>query len=75
MTYKDDFDEIFGRINDNGNVALFYAEEGEAVTELDESVYPVGSNQSARYEHPEGIVLEIDDARKLGIEIEDDEDE
>ena len=33
--------------------------------------YPVGSELSARYEHPEGITLRPHDAEKLGIEIEE----
>lgn len=62
--------EIFGRVNENGNVAILYAESGEAVTRLDASVYPVGSNLSARYEHPSGIILSREDANKLGLQIE-----
>ena len=68
--YKDNFDKIFGKINDDGNVALFYAEDGETVTSLNESIYPVGSELSARYEHPQGVVISIEDAKLLGIEIE-----
>lgn len=62
--------EIFGRINNDGNVAILYAEDGAAVTRLDANVYPVGSELSVRYEHPEGIVLTRSDAAKLGIKIE-----
>jgi len=39
---------------------------------LDEDVYPVNSDWGARYEHPRGIVLSLEDADRLGIEIEDD---
>jgi hypothetical protein len=62
---------IFGRINDAGNVAVFHAESGEPVTQLDAAVYPVGSNLSARYEHPRGIVLSRSDAARIGVEVED----
>ena len=64
--------EIFGRIDDNGNVALFY-KEGGAVTIFESEMpmaWPVDSDVSAYYEHPNGIVLEKQDAKKLGIEIE-----
>lgn len=61
---------IFGRLACNGTVSVLYAEDGLPVTQLDASVYPVGSNLSARYEHPAGIVLTVEDATALGIEIE-----
>jgi len=61
---------LFGRIDVNNNVAVF-RESGEIATRLDANVYPIGSSLSAKYEHPEGIKLTQDDARKLGIEIID----
>ena len=67
---RDEYGEIFGRINKDGNVSILYADDGEAVTTLDENVYQVGSDISARYEHPDGIVLSYDDAISLGIDIE-----
>lgn len=60
---------MFYRINDDGNAIILH-ESGEMVTRIDANVYPVGSDLSARYEHPEGIVLTIADAEKLGIEVE-----
>lgn len=69
-TYSDKHGEFFGRINEDGNVDVLHVEDGSAATRLDASVYPVGSDVSARYEHPAGIVLTRDDATKLGIEIE-----
>ena len=60
--------KMFYRI-ENGNARIFH-ESGDAVTRIDANVYPVGSNCSARYEHPEGIVLTIADAEKIGIEKE-----
>jgi len=50
----------------NGNAQIFH-DSGEAATRIDANVYPIGSSLSARYEHPEGIVLSISDAKKLGI--------
>jgi len=61
---------IFGRVDDAGNIIILHAGTGEAVTRLDANVYPVGSNLSARYEHPRGIVLSRADADALGIYIE-----
>ncbi|MBU2527542.1 MAG: hypothetical protein KKC03_13175 [Bacteroidetes bacterium] len=72
-------DKIFGRINKDGNVDVLWADEGEPVTRLDEHcggvtlarVWPVNSTVSAYYEHPKGLVLTMEDARKIGLEIED----
>jgi hypothetical protein len=69
MAYSDKHGEFFGRKADGG-VAVLHIADGEAATRLDASVYPVGSELSARYEHPEGIVLSEADAATLGIEIE-----
>ena len=68
-TYSDKHGDFFGRINQDGNVDVLHI-DGAAATRLDASVYPVGSDVSARYEHPAGIVLTRADADKLGIEIE-----
>ena len=62
--------EMFGRIDKNGNVAVLWKEDGEPVTRMDANVYPVDSDLSVRYEHPEGIVLSVEDAEKIGIDIE-----
>lgn len=61
--------DVFGRISENGNVVLFL-EDGSVCTRLDANVYPVGSNSSARNEHPDGIVLYAADAVRLRIEME-----
>lgn len=61
---------VFGRINPDGNVDVLDVETGEAITRLDISVYPVGSQFSARYDHPEGITLTRADAERIGLEIE-----
>lgn len=62
-------DQIFGRVNSDGNVAIFTA-DGDAVTRLDADCYPVGSDLGCRYEHPAGIVLSKLDTNKLHITIE-----
>lgn len=61
---------LFGRIDGNGNVAVFEA-DGSAATRIDANVYPVGSQLSTRHEHPEGIVLTAADAETIGLKIED----
>ena len=62
--------EMFGRVNAEGNVEVLFVESGELVTRIDENFYPVGSDLSVRYEHPEGITLTMDDAKSLGLDIE-----
>lgn len=68
--YADKHGRFFGRAREDGNVVVLHHASGEAATRLDASVYPVGSNQSARYEHPEGIVLTREDADKIGLVVE-----
>lgn len=64
------FNEFFGRIiNENNNVAIFH-NTGERATRLDANVYPINSGISARYEHADGIILSLYDAKKLNISIE-----
>jgi hypothetical protein len=69
ITYSDRFGTFFGRIDGDGNVAVFQA-DGASATRLDADVYPIGSETSARYEHAEGIVLSAPDAQRLGIQID-----
>jgi hypothetical protein len=71
MSYSDKHGEFFGRLDEAGNVCTLHASDGLPATRLDASVYPVGSQLSARYEHAEGIVLERADADRHGIEIEE----
>ena len=67
--------EYFYRVNDAGNADIFHSSGEIAVRFLPEethkTVYPVGSGLSARYEHPNGIVLTVADAESLGIKEED----
>ncbi|MDC9591449.1 hypothetical protein PSI23_19720 [Xenorhabdus sp. XENO-10] len=64
--------DIFGRINSNGNVDVLYAETGESITRIEfiNNLYPVDSHFSSLYEHPAGIELTLEDALRVGIEIE-----
>lgn len=63
--------EVFGRMNDNGNVDILSINDGERVTRLNvDGVYPVDSSLSTRYEHASGIILTVEDAKSLNIEIE-----
>ena len=59
-------DTMFYRINEDGNAQIF-REDGRVATRIDASVYPVGSEVSTRYEHPQGIVLTVADAESLRI--------
>ncbi|MDC9592761.1 hypothetical protein [Xenorhabdus sp. IM139775] len=64
--------DIFGRVNQNGNVDILYTETGESITRIDfiDNLYPVNSNLSTHWEHPNGIELSIEGALRVGIEIE-----
>lgn len=63
--------EMFGRINADGNVDVLVAADGAVVTYMDAYVFPVNSVFSAHYEHPNGIVLTRADADAIGLEIEE----
>lgn len=70
---KNQGDEIFGRKNDNGNIDVLYAHDGERVTQFDEDlplVYPVGSDLSAFYEHANGVEISQEDAKKIGLDVD-----
>jgi hypothetical protein len=65
---------MFYRIDENGNASLF-ENDGNATTRIEnlpayKMVYPVGSDLSVAYEHPEGVVLTIEDAKKIGLKEE-----
>ncbi len=60
---------MFGRITETGDVAVF-ENDGAAATRIDANIYPVGSETSARHEHPEGIVITRADAEKISLAIE-----
>ena len=69
MAYTDKFGTFFGRLTENGDVAVFH-DDGAVATRLDCSIYPTGSSVSARYEHPTGIVISAADAAKIGIDLD-----
>ena len=66
----ENLNNMFGKINEEGNVDILNKEDGSAITRIDENVYPVNSEFSARHEHPTGIILTVYDVKKLGISIE-----
>ena len=70
MDTKTTMSELAARRVSYDKFYIFYAETGEAVTRIDANVYPIGSELSARYEHPRGIYLTESDVRRLKIEIE-----
>lgn len=71
--------EIFGRVNEFGTVDILYVDDGESVTSIEDAPefiknirHTYGVSQpsgSVRYEHDE-IIITLDDAILLGIEIE-----
>lgn len=63
--------EVFGKLNNDGNVDILYINDGDKVTRLNvDGVYPVNSALSTRHEHANGIVLTVDQCKSLNIEIE-----
>jgi len=65
-------ENMFYRINEDGNAVIFL-NNGEVVTKFNcdsPCVWPVGSDVCGYYEHPEGIIISIADAKRLGIEKE-----
>jgi len=65
--------DVFGRVDDAGNIVLLHCEDGDAVRRLDDvdGLYPVDSQFGVKYEHPAGIIITREDAEKFGIVIED----
>lgn len=64
---------IFGRRTGTDNNVRLFNHDGTDATCLGDrgsSVYPIDSDKSAAYDHPEGIVIDDNDAVRLGIEIE-----
>jgi len=61
--------EIFARPNEDGSYSILHVEDGQAVTRLD-GCWPLDSNLSGSYEHPEGIRLDAEQVQSLGIEVE-----
>lgn len=70
MTTRGQIETMFGRVREDGDIAVLYREDGVAVTRLDvDGVYPVDSDLGTRYEHAGGIVLTRADAERIGLEI------
>lgn len=69
-------ENIFGRKDNKGNVMVLFT-DGEPVTRLDEDnddmplIWPINSDVSAYYEHPDGLIISIEDAQTL--KLKDDE--
>lgn len=66
--------DVFGRMNERGNVDVLLTSTGEPVTRMDflsaYRFYPVGSELSLMYEHPKGIELTMADAKTIGLTVE-----
>lgn len=69
----ENINDVFARKNEQGNYDLLYL-DGTAVTRISDAikpvVWPVDCDLSGYYDHPEGIVLTLEDVKKLGVEIE-----
>lgn len=64
--------QMFGRRRPDGDVDVLYIADGSAVTRIDrDHLYPVNSDLGSRYEHAGGIVLSEEDAKRIGLEIEE----
>jgi hypothetical protein len=71
MSYRDEFGEFFGRLNNDGDVMVLHTSSGENATRLACSyIYPIDSDFSARYDHAEGIIISVGDAKLIGLDIE-----
>lgn len=72
---RNENEEIFGRLDADGNVRILYGADREPVTclysDTHSDIYPVNSDLSVRYPHSNGIVLSRADAERLGIKIEE----
>lgn len=59
--------EFFYRVNVEGNAHIFN-EDGSSATKLPFwGIYPIGSNLSVQYEHPQGIDLTLEEVLRLNI--------
>lgn len=65
-----DLSTVFYRVNDEGTADLLDVETGRAITRIEQgpTLWPIGSDVSARYEHPEGITITVEDAERMGIQ-------
>lgn len=67
--------KIFSIKNEEGEGYLLLNEDGSIVTQLDHDdygiVWPLYSDLCAGYEHYQGIILSLNDIKRLNIEIED----
>jgi len=59
-------EDVYAVIDQDGNYGIFHNEDGWAVTRL-EGCWPLDSDLSGLYEHPEGIRLDEEQVEKLGI--------
>lgn len=62
---------MFGIINDDNTVSIAWADDGCPVTRIEggEGIWPVDSDFSAAYEHADGIIVDMDTAKSLSIEL------
>lgn len=61
--------QMFGLTNQDGTVSVFN-NDGSVATRIDANVYPLGSHLCAKWEHPAGIALTMDDCAAIGLHID-----
>jgi hypothetical protein len=61
--------DVIYRRNTDGNAVLLHRQNLTPCTRIEgvRGLYPVGSRRSVEHEHPEGIVLRVEDAERLGL--------
>ena len=64
---------MIGFVTPSGDVDVVWQRDGEPVTVIGATVFPVGSHLSARWEHPRGITLSRDDAARIGLSVYSDQ--
>lgn len=64
-----DINGMYGRTEADGTISVWSVSTGAAVTFMPADVKPVGSELSARKNHPLGIKLTRKDALAIGLEI------
>ena len=60
---------IFYRTINANEAVILHTSDGAPVTCLPNefTVYPIDSTLSVAYDHPEGLVIAVNDARRIGI--------
>jgi hypothetical protein len=60
---------MYGLLESDGSISVWSASTSKPVTFMPADVKPIGSNLTARKNHPNGIRLTKADAKAIGLEI------